>query len=142
MKNTWLGAVVVLLVLIGSSVAGAKDKDAKYYQGQFERFSLLIADLKSADAADEVVRDIEVIRTHIGQAQALLAAEKLESIDPIIERIVAQAGCVRAKLDRLDAEQAAAEAGQQADDAEAAAAELKQKVDAAKKKYDALEETT
>ncbi len=136
-------AMVVSLVLIVagliSAAAGAADKDAKYYQQQFDRYSRVIADLKAADANDELGQEIEVIRTWISQSQAYLAADKLEQIEPMVELISAQAEYVRAKLKRMDADEAAASAEADADKAEAAAKKMAQAADAAEQKYKELE---
>jgi hypothetical protein len=140
MKSKLLGAAVMLVAALSAVPAMAGDKNAMYYQGKFEAFSQLIADLKTADAAAEVAGDIEVIRTFIGQGQALLAAEKIEAIDPVLERIVAQASFVRARLDRLSADRAAAAAEKQASEAEAKATEAKRLAEEAAQKNKQLEE--
>jgi hypothetical protein len=140
MRTKLLGAAVLCLAALCAVPAGATEKNAKYYQDKFESFSQLIGELKTADAKAELTGDIEVIRTFISQGQALLAAEKFEAIDPVLERIVAQAGFVRAKLDRLTADRAAAAAEKKAADAEAAAAEAKRLADEAEQKNKQLED--
>jgi hypothetical protein len=80
-----------------------------------------------------------VIRTWISQAQAFLASEKLEEIEPLLRRIEAQAEYVRAKITRLSAEDAADEAEELAKTAQAEAQEIKQNADAAAQKLEKLE---
>jgi uncharacterized protein with gpF-like domain len=133
--TTCLLAAAVLL----ATQAAAADKDAKYYQARFDRISRVIADLKSADVGDELGQDIEVMRTWISQAQAYLAADKLDEVQPLLERIVAQVEFVRAKLKRIEAEQAAAAAEDDADEAEAAAEKTAAAAEAAEEKYQELE---
>ena len=65
---------------------GAEDKDAKFFENQFSRWSKVIADLKEADVTEQVGQDIEIIRTWIGKSQALLASDKLDQIEPILKR--------------------------------------------------------
>jgi len=124
---------------LGAVAANAGDKDAKYYQAQFDRFSRAIAELKAADANEELGQEIEVIRTWISQAQAFLAADKLDEIEPLVERIAAQAEYVRAKLKRMDADEAADVAEAEAKKVEAKAEKTAQAADAAEKKYKDLE---
>lgn len=139
MRGAMLATCLLVTAGLLSTVAGAAEKDAKYYQGQFDRFSRVIADLKAADANDELGREIEVIRTWISQSQAYLASDKLEKIEPMIERIAAQAEYVRAKLKRMDAQEAADAAEADAGKAEAASQKTAQAADAAEKKYQELE---
>ena len=139
MRRASLVICLLAAVCLVAGVAQAGDKDAKYYQAQFDRFSRVIAELKAADANDELGQEIEVIRTWISQAQAFLAADKLDEIEPMVARIAAQAEYVRAKLKRLDAEEAADVAEAEADEAEAKAKKTAQAADAAEQKYKELE---
>ena len=51
--------VAILCCCMGWSIALlAKDKDAKFYNKEFQRLSKVIADLKGADLTDEVTQDI------------------------------------------------------------------------------------
>jgi hypothetical protein len=131
--------LVVGLLLLGLSAAQAAEKDAKYYQKQFTHWSKVIADLKEADVTEGAGQDIEVIRTWISQAQAFLANEKLDEIEPLLRRIEAQAEYVRAKITRLAAEDAADEAEELAKTAQADAQKTKANADAAAKNLDKLE---
>jgi hypothetical protein len=131
--------LVVGLLVLGFAGAQAGDKDPKYYQKQFDHWSKVIADLKEADVTEGAGQDIEVIRTWISQAQAFMASEKLDEIEPLLRRIEAQAEYVRAKIHRLAAEDAADEAEELAKTAQAEAQKLKGNADAAAKKLEELE---
>ena len=117
----------------------ARAEDSRKYTKQLEHWSQVVADLKSADVTEEVARDIELIRTWIGQAQAFLASEKFEKIDRLLKRIEAQAIFCRAKINRLEAEQQADQAEEQAAALEKKAAEIRARADAAEKKMRQLE---
>ncbi len=135
--GVFLSALGLLAMLAGS--AGAADKDAKYFQQQFNRFSKVIADLKEADVTQGTAGDIELIRTWIGQAQAFLANDRINDIEPIIKKIEAQAEYVRAKINRLAAEDEAEEAETLAKNSEEKANRAKQAADESEKKMKALE---
>jgi Spy/CpxP family protein refolding chaperone len=137
--GTIVKALAVGLLVLGFMVAQAAEKDAKYYQKQFTHWSKVIADLKEADVTEGAGQDIEVIRTWISQAQAFLASEKLDEIEPLLRRIEAQAEYVRAKITRLAAEDAAEEAEELSKTAQAQAQTMKAKTDSAAKKLDELE---
>lgn len=131
--------LVVGLLVLGFVGAQAAEKDAKYYQKQFTHWSKVIADLKEADVTEGAGQDIEVIRTWISQAQAFLASDKLEEIEPLLRRIEAQAEYVRAKITRLSAEDAADEAEELAKTAKAEAQQIKANADAAAQKLEKIE---
>jgi hypothetical protein len=131
--------MVVGLLVLGIVGAQAAEKDAKYYQKQFTHWSKVIADLKEADVTEGAGQDIEVIRTWISQAQAFLASEKLDEIEPLLRRIEAQSEYVRAKITRLAAEDAADEAEELSKTAQAEAQQMKGNADAAAQKLDKLE---
>lgn len=137
--RTIIGLMVVGLLVLGVVGAQAADKDAKYYQKRFTHWSKVIADLKEADVTEGVGQDIEVIRTWISQAQAFLASEKLDEIEPLLRRIEAQSEYVRAKITRLSAEDAADEAEELSKTAQAEATQMKADADAAAQKLDKLE---
>jgi hypothetical protein len=135
-RVTW---VLVLAGLLACAFAQAGDKDAKFYQKQFDRWSKVIANLKAADVTEQAGQDIEVIRTWISQAQAFVASDKLDEIEPLIRRIEGQAEYVRAKINRLAAEDSAEEAEQLAKVAEQEAIAAKDAATTAKKKMEELE---
>lgn len=137
--KTIIRLVVVGLLVLGFVGAQAAEKDAKYYQKQFTHWSKVIADLKEADVTEGAGRDIEVIRTWISQAQAFLASEKLDDIEPLLRRIEAQAEYVRAKITRLAAEDAADEAEELAKTARAEAEKMNAAANAAAKQLEELE---
>ena len=137
--RTIIGLMAIGLLVLGVMGAQAADKDAKYYQKQFTHWSKVIADLKEADVTEGVGQDIEVIRTWISQAQAFLASEKLDEIEPLLRRIEAQAEYVRAKITRLAAEDAADEAEELSKTAQAEAKKMKEDADAAAQKLEKLE---
>jgi hypothetical protein len=132
--RTIVGLMVVGLLVLGIVGAQAAEKDAKYYQKQFTHWSKVIADLKEADVTEGAGQDIEVIRTWISQAQAFLASEKLDEIEPLLRRIEAQSEYVRAKITRLAAEDAADEAEELSKTAQAEALKMKENADAAAQK--------
>jgi succinylglutamate desuccinylase len=135
--SVFLPALGLLALLAGPS--GAADKDAKYFQQQFNRFSKVIADLKEADVTEGAASDIEMIRTWIGQAQAFLANDRIDDIEPIMKKIEAQAQYIRAKINRLAAESEAEEAEALASNAEELANKATKAADAAEEKMKALE---
>lgn len=137
--KTIVRLLVVGLLVLGFVGAQAAEKDAKYYQKQFTHWSKVIADLKGADVTEGAGQDIEVIRTWISQAQAFLASEKLDEIEPLLRRIEAQAEYVRAKVTRLAAEDAADEAEELAKTAQAEAQKMKANADAAAKRLEEIE---
>ena len=137
--STILKALSVGLLCCCFVGAQAAEKDAKFYQKQFDHWSKVIADLKGADVTEEAGQDIEVIRTWISQAQAFLASEKLDEIEPLLRRIEAQAEYVRAKVTRLAAEDAADEAEELAKTAQAEAQKMKANADTAAKQLEKLE---
>jgi hypothetical protein len=122
-----------------AGTADAEDKNAKYYQKQFEQWSKAIADLKQGDPSGVTAQEIEVIRTLISQAQAFLASDKLDAIEPLLRRIEAQAEFVRAKLDRTQADDTARIAEEAAAAAEKQAQEATAAADAAEAKVKSLE---
>jgi len=139
MKRTATIACVLLACLAFGICVQADDRDAKYYQKQFTLWSKVIADLKEADVTEACGQDIEVIRTWISQAQAFLASERLEEIDPLLSKIKAQADFVRAKVNRLAAEDAASEAEELAKTAEGEAQQVSDAAQAADARIKELE---
>ena len=131
--------VVALLAMAAAAGAWAAEKDAAYYQKQFERWSAVIADLKGADMTGVAGQDIEVIRTWIGQAQAFLASDKLSDIEPLLLRIEAQVEYVRTRIDRAAADAAAKLAEEAAATAEKGAQEATAAAEAAEAKVKELE---
>lgn len=133
----------VVLILAGASLLGllaqAKERDAAFYQAQFEQWSRAIAELKNADADGSLSADIELIRTWITQGQAFLAQEKTQAIDPLLLRIEAQVEYLRVKLDRISAENAAQEVEDQAAAMEKKVGETAAAAKAAEDRVQALE---
>jgi len=111
--------------------AAAADKNAKYFQEKFDHWSKVIADLKEADVSEGATQDIEMIRTWLGQSQAYLASEKLTDIEPILKKIEAQAEYIRAKVNRMAAEDAADESEALASSSQEQAQKAKQAADQA-----------
>jgi hypothetical protein len=137
MGRSLLLGLLMAVVVLGAASAG--DKDAKYFQKQFDRWSKVIADLKEADVTEGAAQDIEMIRTWISQAQAFLANDRLDDIEPILKRIEAQAEYVRAKVNRLAAEDEAEDAESLAKSSEYKAQKAKAAADDADRKMRALE---
>jgi capsule polysaccharide export protein KpsE/RkpR len=133
----------LVLVMAGVGLLGllaqAKERDAAFYQKQFEQWSRAIAELKNADADGSLAADIELIRTWITQGQAFLAQEKLGAVDPLLLRIEAQVEYLRVKLDRISAENAAQEVEDQAAAMEKKVGETAAAAKAAEDRVQALE---
>ncbi len=111
--------------------AAAAQRDAKQYQKEFDQWSKEIANLREADTSRSASQDIEIIRTWIGQAQAYLASDKMEEIDPLLTKIKAQVEYIRAKITRVEIEKQALQVEQQAGETETQAAKIKKAVGAA-----------
>ncbi|RLB55916.1 MAG: hypothetical protein DRI34_09910 [Deltaproteobacteria bacterium] len=137
MKPRFLLLLPVLAALL--LAAAVQAGSGRNYSKQFDHWSRVIADLKSADVTEGAARDIEIIRTWIGQAQAFLASEKFERINMLLRRIEAQAAYCRAKINRLAAEDAAEEAETLARNAEQQAESARQAADAAEARMKELE---
>ena len=89
--------------------------------------------------SEEASQDVEIIRTWIGQAQAFVASDKLEEIEPILRKVEAQAEYAKAKINRLAAESAAEDAEDQAKIAEDDAQKVQAAAQAAEKRMRDLE---
>jgi hypothetical protein len=96
------------------------------------------AEVIAGEHGDQV-KEIETLRTLITQAQAFMASEKLEEIQPIEERAVVLARYAAAKVKRAEAEQRATEAEAEAQAAKIAAEKAKAEADALAARYAALE---
>ena len=101
--------------------------------------SAVIVELQQIDKTGQSSQEIERIRNLVSQAQAFLAAEKLKEIDPALERSAALAAIVRARSDRIVAEQEADKVEAAAQRTEKEAQEARAAADAAQQKYDELE---
>jgi hypothetical protein len=99
-----------------------------------------VVDLEKRDDDKVSAKEIETIRTLIGQGQAFLANEKLEKIDPLLERAEALVPLARARQSRVELERKADQAEREAVDAEGRANESKEKADATEQRYNELEE--
>src|SRR5262245_2310281 len=75
--------------------------DAAFYQKKFEDWARDISQMQKSDATGAAATDLEMMRTLIGQAQAFVAADKLESVDPLLVRIEMTGHLVMARLDRV-----------------------------------------
>jgi hypothetical protein len=131
----WAAASVILC----ASSAGAADRGRNQYQKELESWSAVIVELQQADKTGQSSQEIERIRNLVSQAQAFLAAEKLKEIDPALERSAALAALVRARSDRIVAEEEADKVEVAAQRAEKEAREARAAADAAQQKYDELE---
>src|SRR5688572_33284391 len=127
------------VLLVASLAAAAEEKDAAYYQTQFARWTTEIAKLQKTNINDAGTDSIEAIRTLVGQAQALAAAEKFDELAPIEQKVNVTLRYTQMRLDRLAREAAAEAAEEEAAKAEAAAQQAKTEADALKKRFDELE---
>jgi hypothetical protein len=116
------------------------ERDEAFYQKSFEQLAATVVDLEKRDDDKVSAKDIETIRTLIGQGQAFLANEKLEKIDPLLERAEALVPLARARQSRVELERKADQAEREAVDAEGRANESKEKADATEQRYNELEE--
>jgi parvulin-like peptidyl-prolyl isomerase len=136
-RGSWSLALFTALLLI-STRAGAADESAEY-QRQFEQRSQTISDLDGHAQSVKTTREIELMRTWLGQGQALFANEKYKKIDPLLTRIDALAEYVAARHTRLDADEAAQRAEEKAQESKRRAEAAKQAADAAAAKKKQLE---
>ena len=114
------------------AVAHAGERNAGEYQKLFEQWGASIAEMqKKTQASTAALAEIETLRTLIGQAQAFVASDKLEEIQPIEERAVVLIRLAQVKVKRAEAEQRAM-------DAEAEAKAMQEEADRAKAEADAL----
>lgn len=127
------------LVLAASLATAAEEKDAAYYQTRFASWTTEIAKLQKSNINEAGTDAIEGIRTSVGQAQALSAAEKLDEIAPLEQKIDVTIRFTQMRLDRLAREAAAEAADAEAKNAEASAQKAKQEADELKKRFDDLE---
>ena len=134
-----IGWAALAMVVGLASARAEEERDKSYFQREIESWSSVIAELQEVDTTKASSQEVERIRNLIGQAQAFLAAEKLEEISPLLERGASLAALVRARSERIAVEQQAAAAEAAAETAEAAASEARQAAQAAQTKYDELE---
>ena len=138
------GRILALALALAAGLAStgegrAEEREAAWYEQQFQRWTGVLAQLKEQDTAGSATQDIEVIRTWLGQAQAFLASERLEEIDPLLERIGAQAEFAEALIKRLQAERDLRDAEARARTAEVMAQEARKAADAAVLRQQKLE---
>lgn len=119
---------LVSFTAVYSHTAGADE--AREYQQVLETWSQRLPDLERTDTG-ETAKDIALIRSWIGQAQAFIASEDFEKIDPIIARIEALAKYVSVRQHRIKAEIAVKKA-------EATLRSLNMSIAKAKKEADAM----
>ncbi|MFC1609493.1 hypothetical protein ACFL6C_00915 [Myxococcota bacterium] len=133
-----VAAFATLMVLTASS-AGAEERDKSFYQKELESWSSVVVELQQLDATKESSQEIERIRNLVSQGQAFLAAEKLEEIDPVLERSAALAALARARSERIAIEAKANEIEAVAQQIEAEAQAARVAAAAAEKRYEELE---
>lgn len=85
-RNGSLFHLLTFIVLIAAYSTAARADDESKYQRILEGWSQKIPDLEKNDTG-ETAKDIALIRSWIGQAQAFVASEDFEKIDPILERL-------------------------------------------------------
>ncbi|MEZ4270439.1 MAG: hypothetical protein R3C68_03055 [Myxococcota bacterium] len=132
-------ALASIISIVGAGSAFAKSGDAQRYQKSFEALSSTVVELDSGDADRTSAKEIEMIRTLIGQGQAFLASEKYNKIAPLLERADAIAMFVRAKQKRMAVESQAAQAETEANEADKKAEHAKASADAVENRYNELE---
>ena len=98
-----------------------------------------MVELQKADTTGTMAKEIEMIRTLVSQGQAFVAADKLDDIDPLLERAGAFELYIRAVLNRMEATAAAEAAEAQAVEAEKLAQESKAQADATEARFNELE---
>lgn len=81
------------------------DDEASKYQKVLEKWSQRLPALQKTDTG-ETAEDIALIRSWIGQAQAFVASEKFEKIDPFLDRIESMVKFVKVRQERVKIEKA------------------------------------
>ena len=130
-------ALIAALVVIGP--AGAEQQDESSYQKAFETWNQDLAALEGEDSLGSAKQTIASIRTLVGQGQAYLASEKLDAIEPLLERARALSALAGFQIERAKGEAEAAEAEATAEKAEQEAKAATDATDAVQKRYDELE---
>lgn len=114
---------ILVCILVAGCMASAGlvlAQSAPSYQAQLEKWTGMVAELQRKDEG-ETAGDIELIRSWIGQGQALVASDKLEQVGPLIERVQALSQYVAVKQLRLVAEGEATATEKKAKDMQTAA---------------------
>lgn len=119
------------LILFAATFADTARADEELnYQKTLEKWSQTIPDLEKSDTG-ETAKQIALVRSWIGQAQAFVASEKFEKIDPILARVEAMVTFIRVRQDRVKIENTI-------NAAETQLAELKQTIEKTKAEADAM----
>lgn len=127
----WFITVAVLVL----STAHAAENPEKALEERARR----IGELAPKDTTGEAGPHIEVMRTLVQRAQALLSSGEEEAANRVITRIDRLDGLVVAIYDRVARETEAAALEEKAASAQATAEAAEAKRDASKKRFEALE---
>ena len=104
-QNIFLYCLLTLFLLTSTYSGDVCADETLKYQKILERWSQGLPELQKSDTG-ETAKEIALIRSWIGQAQAYVANEKFEKIDPLLERIETMVKFVRARQDRVKIESA------------------------------------
>ena len=138
--RTWsapLFLVPSLLMLLATGAWGADRKAG--YEEALEQWSQRIGKLNSHSQSSQTTQEIELLRTWVGQGQALVANEKYKGVDALMERLDALAELIKVRQRRLDLDLAADRAEGRAGRAEARASAASKAVEVAEAKIRKLE---
>lgn len=137
MRLRYLACVFALLITARSGLA--KERSPDEYRALFQQWTSRLAQVQKADQSRSALSELEQIRTLIGQAQAFLANDKLDEIEPIAEHAEVLLGFAANKVERVNSAAAADAAEAKAKALETKAISLRAEADAAQKRYDELE---
>lgn len=127
-----------LVVVAVSNVQPAAADEASSYQRILEEWSQKIPDLEKSDSG-ETAKEIALIRSWIGQAQAFIASEDFEKIDPILARIEVMAAFVPVRQARAKIEAEVKNSQQLLDQLNQSIAQAKAKAEALLKEVNKAE---
>jgi septal ring factor EnvC (AmiA/AmiB activator) len=130
-KNFFFSVLTIFVFITAISHSAQADEMSKY-QKTLEQWSQKLPDLTKTDTG-ETAKDIALIQTWIGQAQAFVANENFKRIDPILLRIEAMAKYVSIKQKRVQLDTALKNAETTLNDLNQAIVQTKAEADALNK---------
>lgn len=139
MRTILFGVLFTSLLGAAALAADKEERDEQFYQKSFETLATKIAGLEKADKDKVAAKEIETIRTLVGQGQAFLANEKLKKIDPLLDRAEALVPLAKARQRRVDLDRQAEQAESEAIESETRAGEAKAAADETEQRYNDLE---
>lgn len=122
--------LVSIMVFAATCANTARADEALNYQKTLEKWSQVVPDLEKSNTG-ETAKQIALIRSWIGQAQAFVANDKFEKVDPILARVEAMVMFVGVRQDRIKKENSIK-------DAEHQLAELRQSIEKTRAEADSM----